>query len=187
MQDVTGQGGLTIPRGPSGGPRPLSFPQERLFLIDRIIPGLPAYNVPTALRVRGTLDEELLRRACELVVERHELLRTAIRLIDGLPVQEVLPNRPFELVVADVRDTPAAQREERIEALLAEQVRRPFDLGRDVLLRVALVHVSDAEDRLLIVLHHIASDHVSSALLCRELDAIYSAAVLRAPPKRCSI
>ena len=103
----------TIPRRTGVGPRPLSFPQERLFLLDRILPGLPAYNVPTLVRVHGTLDAELLRRACELVVERHEILRTSIRLIDGVPAQEVAPNRPFELTVADLRSHPAEQRARR--------------------------------------------------------------------------
>jgi amino acid adenylation domain-containing protein len=166
---------LTIPRGHEGGPRPLSFPQERLFLLDRLMPGLPAYNVPTLVRVNGTLDDELLRQACELVVERHEILRSAIRLIDGVPAQEVMPSQPFKLTVADVRDEPIAQREQRAHELFGELVRRPFDLSGDVLLRVGLVHFSEAEDRLLIVLHHIGSDHDSSAILFRELDAIYSA------------
>ena len=44
--------GLTIPRRPSNGPAPLSFPQERMFLLDRIMPGVPAYNVPRLLRIR---------------------------------------------------------------------------------------------------------------------------------------
>ncbi|HLJ02693.1 MAG TPA: amino acid adenylation domain-containing protein [Solirubrobacteraceae bacterium] len=166
---------LTIPRGPGDGPRPLSFPQERLFLLDRLLPGLGAYNVPTLVRVHGTLDAELLRRACELVVERQEILRSAIRLIDGIPAAEVMPPRRFELSELDVREVPVAERESRAHGLLADIVQRPFDLGSDVLLRVALLHFSDDEDRLLIVLHHIGSDHVSSAILFSELDAIYGA------------
>ena len=57
----------TIPRLGSG-PSRLSAPQERMFLLDRIMPGLPVYNVPTYMRVRGSLDAELLRQACEVVV-----------------------------------------------------------------------------------------------------------------------
>ena len=62
----------TIVRHESDGPRPLSFPQERMFLLDRIMPGLGAYNVPTLVRVRATLEDEKLRRAFELVVEDEE-------------------------------------------------------------------------------------------------------------------
>jgi amino acid adenylation domain-containing protein len=183
LEDTTQTRGLTIPRLSDGGQRPLSFPQERLFLLDRIMPGLPAYNVTTHVRVNGTLDEELLRRACELVVERHEILRTAIKLIDGTPFQEVMPNRPFELSVTDLRHEPGAQREQKATDVFAGLVRRPFDLSGDVLLRVGQVHFAEAEDRLLVVLHHIGSDHVSSALLFRELDAIYSAYAAGATPE----
>jgi amino acid adenylation domain-containing protein len=108
-------------------------------------------------------------------VERQEILRSAIRLIDGAPAQEVMPNRSFALEVADLRADPVHTREEKAHAFCAELVNRPFDLGRDTLLRAGLIHVADDEDRLLIVLHHIGSDHVSSAILFRELDAIYTA------------
>ena len=68
LDDTTQTWGLTIPRLSYGGQKPLSFPQERLFLLDRLMPGLPAYNVTTLVRVNGTLNEELLRQACEMVV-----------------------------------------------------------------------------------------------------------------------
>src|SRR4051812_5484003 len=81
LNDAAQAGGPAIPRLSNDAPRRLSFPQERLFLLDRIMPGLPVYNVPTLVRVAGTLDEELLRQALERVVERHELLRSAIKLV----------------------------------------------------------------------------------------------------------
>jgi amino acid adenylation domain-containing protein len=173
----------TIPRHASAGPRRLSAPQERMFLLDRIMPGLPAYNVPTYVRVGGTLDAELLRQACELVIERHEILRTTFTLVDGDPAQEVTPNGPFQLTTVDLRSHPAAQREQEAHELLAEFARRPFDLSADVLLRAALVHFSADEDRLLIVFHHMGSDHASTGLLFAELDAIYTALAAGAEPE----
>jgi amino acid adenylation domain-containing protein len=169
-------GAPTIPRRSDHGPAPLSFPQERLFLLDRIMPGLAAYNVPTLVRVRGRLRDELLRRACEIVVERHEILRTAIVMRDGEPLQEVLTPGRFELTAADL-SAAASPEQARAEAqaLLGELAGRPFDLGGDVLLRVGLVHLPGDEDLLLVVFHHASSDHVSSAVLFSELDAIYAA------------
>jgi amino acid adenylation domain-containing protein len=165
----------TIGRSSRPGARPLSFPQERLFLLDRLMPGLAAYSVPTLVRVRAQLDARLLKQACDLVVARHEILRSRITLVGGEPVQEVCEDGEAELTIADVRTLPASQREEEATRVLAELARRPFDLAGDVLLRVGLVHVGDAEDLLLVVLHHIASDHVSSGLLFAELDAAYTA------------
>jgi amino acid adenylation domain-containing protein len=165
----------TIPRRPSDAPGCLSFPQERLFLLDRIMPGLAAYNVPTLVRVPAHLDADVLRRACELVVQRHEILRTRIRLLDGEPVGVVADDPAVALTVADLRAAPASERHARATELLAELARRPFDLGADNLLRIGLVHVGAEEDLLLVVLHHIGSDHASSGLLFSELDAAYQA------------
>src|SRR5579862_9221428 len=98
-----------IPRRAHLGPTPLSFPQERLFLLDRIMPGLGAYNVPTLVRARTTLDEATLRRAFELVVDRHEILRTRLLLVDGEPVQETFEAPSFDFTVADLRALPRAE------------------------------------------------------------------------------
>ncbi len=164
----------TIPKRSANGPRPLSFPQERLFLLDRITPGLGAYNVPTLVRIPATLDGGLLERAFDAVIARHEILRTRIELIDGAPAQEVMDARPFELSVFDVRSVPAAERDAEARRLLGELAARPFDLSGDILLRAGLAHLGD-HDLLLVVFHHAGSDHVSSALLFGELDELYGA------------
>ncbi|HZU40905.1 MAG TPA: amino acid adenylation domain-containing protein [Solirubrobacteraceae bacterium] len=174
--NISEQGaGGTIPRRDAAGAAALSFPQERLFLLDQIMPGLAAYNVPTLVRVHGRLDGELLREACERVVARHDILRTAIALRDGAPVQEVLAPERFELPVIDLSERPAAEAEAEAHAQLAELARRSFDLSGDVLLRAALVHLPGEQDLLLVVFHHVGSDHASSGLLFAELDAIYGA------------
>ncbi len=162
-----------IPRQLDAGPAPLSSPQERLFLLDRMMPGLAAYNVPTLVRVPTTLDAELLRTALNAIVARHEILRTSIRLIDGAPVQEVSPSAEVQLTIADLRSRPESERDEEAQRVLGEIACRSFDLESDVLLRVALVHVDEHEDLLLVVFHHLASDHASSALLFAELDELY--------------
>jgi amino acid adenylation domain-containing protein len=165
----------TITRRSDDGPIPLSFPQERLFLLDQLMPGSSAYNVPTLFRVGATLDEHKLREAFDHVVARHEIVRTTVRLIDGAPVQEVNPPVPFELAVTDLRQASLPNPDEHAREILGELVRRPFDLAHDLLLRAALVHVRDGEDLLLVVLHHMASDHQSGGLLFAELDGAYAA------------
>ena len=168
-----------IPRRAHDGPQPLSFPQERLFLLDRIMPGLAAYNVPTLVRVGATLDDGLLKAALDAIVARHEILRTTIRLIDGVPAQEVSAHGEVELAVSDLRSVQPQEREAEADAQLGAFAARPFDLSSDVLLRAALVHLAPDEDLLLIVLHHVGSDHVSSGILFRELDELYSRDVRR--------
>ncbi|HEX5853263.1 MAG TPA: amino acid adenylation domain-containing protein [Solirubrobacteraceae bacterium] len=164
-----------IPRLLDAGPTPLSSPQERLFLLDQMMPGLAAYNVPTLVRVPATLDAELLRAALNVIVSRHEILRTSIRLIDGVPAQEVTPSAEVELTVADLRSRERSERDEEAQRILGDLACQSFDLASDVLLRVALVHLEQDEDLLLVVFHHLASDHASSALLFAELNQLYTA------------
>ncbi len=165
----------TIRRQQDDGPAPLSFPQQRLFLLDQIMPGSSAYNVPTLYRIDATLDEHKLRQAFECVVERHEIVRTTIKLVDGSPVQEVNAAARFELETTDLRQASLPDPDDRARAILGELVARPFDLSHDLLLRAALVHVRDGEDLLLVILHHMASDHQSGGLLFAELDEAYAA------------
>src|SRR2546423_7155289 len=174
--------GQTIPRRRSEGPTRLSFPQEQMVLLDQIMPGLGAYNVPTLVKVGAVLDDEKLRQAFGLIVARHEILRTKIRLLDGVPVQEVLDPGPFDLTVADLGSLPEAERDEEANRLLSELAGRPFDLSGDVLLRAALVHMG-SQDQLLVVFHHLGSDHVSGSLLFAELDASYRALCDGSEPK----
>lgn len=161
-------------RTANGSPSPLSFGQERLYLLDRMMPGLGAYNVPTLVRIPGTLDAQLLERAFEAVIARHEILRTRIELIDGVPRQEAMEARPLDLAVFDLRSHDAGERDRDASRLLGELAARPFDLGGDLLLRAGLAHLGDC-DLLLVVFHHAGSDHVSSALLFAELDELYRA------------
>ena len=166
------RGELKLPEGSASAP--LSFGQERLFLLDRIMPGVPAYNVPRVVRVRATLDETLLQRALDAIVARHDILRTTIHLEDGEPRQRVGPPSPVELTTLDLRDAPGNRYEQAFD-LISQLACKAFDLSNDVLLRAALVHVDADEDVLLLVNHHIGSDHASAEILFGELDAFYSA------------
>ena len=64
---------------------PLSFAQQRLWFLDQLEPQQGVYNIPRAVRLRGTLDVEALRRALDVIVERHEALRTTFASVDGVP------------------------------------------------------------------------------------------------------
>ncbi len=174
---------MSITRRTAEGPARMSFPQERLFLLDQIMPGMSAYNVPTLYRVAATLDENVLQKAFDAVVERHEILRTSLRLLDGEPVQQVRPHQPFELLVEDLRGHAEADREDEAQSILGEAVRRPFDLAGDVLLRAALVHLAPGDDLLLVVFHHTGSDHLSTGILFDELDELYDAILRGREPR----
>ncbi len=165
-----------IERVPREGPLPLSFAQQRLWLVDRMEPDSPAYNMAYALRLRGVLDTAALRTSLDALARRHEALRTTFAECAGAPVQVVHPPAPVALEELDLRDLPEAERETEAERLAGEEAMRPFDLARGPLLRSTLLRLGDDDHVLLFTLHHIVSDGWSRGVLVREVSALYAAA-----------
>ena len=163
------------PREDAAAPAPLSFAQERLWLLDQMAPGSAAYNVPTALRLSGALDAAVLDRALAEIVRRHQVLRTVFRVEGGRPVQTVLPATDAVLSIEDLSSLSADVREEQARERARDEARRPFDLTAGPLFRAALLRLADDEHLLLITLHHVASDGWSRGVLFGELSALYAA------------
>ncbi|HEV2734694.1 MAG TPA: amino acid adenylation domain-containing protein, partial [Longimicrobiaceae bacterium] len=164
---------LPVPR--DGRPLPLSFAQQRLWFIDRLAPGSAAYNIPSALRLRGRLDVAALRAAVGGVVRRHEALRTVFADVGGEPVQVVGAPRAVPVPLADLRGLGAEERSAELRRLAREESLRPFDLAAGPVLRCALVRVDEEEHALLFTLHHVAGDAWSMELLTGEVAALYDA------------
>ncbi|HEX6042688.1 non-ribosomal peptide synthase/polyketide synthase, partial [Longimicrobium sp.] len=160
---------------PRDGRLPLSFAQQRLWFIDQLEPGRAAYNLPFALRLRGTLDVAALERSIAGIVHRHEALRTRFATLDGAPVQVIDPFVPVELTRVSLEHVAGSEREERMRALLEADAVAPFDLARGPLLRSTLVRMADGDHVLLFTLHHIVSDGWSTGVLVREVSELYGA------------
>ncbi len=169
-----------IPLAPTlrEGPLPLSFAQQRLWLIDQLEPGSPLYNMPVALRVEGPLDGAVLTLCLGEVVRRHEALRTVFATVEGregIPVQVVQPAQAFALSAVDLSGLPESRREADALALAGEEAGRPFDLGRGPLMRCSLLRLAERDHVAVLTLHHIVSDGWSMGLLVREVAALYAA------------
>ncbi len=164
---------------PRGGDLPLSFAQERLWLLDQLQPGGTAYNLPVAARLAGRLDRRALGAALGDLVRRHEALRTRFAAGDAGPVQVVdlpPPGGTAELVPEVDLEALAPARRERVAAeMLGEVARRPFDLERGPLLRQLLLRLADEQAIVLLVQHHIVSDLWSIGVLLGELEVLYAA------------
>jgi amino acid adenylation domain-containing protein len=162
-----------IEPAPRDGRLPLSFAQQRLWILDQISPGSPAYNVPLAVRMSGAFDIGVFGRALSEVVRRHESLRTTFAVAGDRPVQVVHPPRPLTPDATDLTTLPEDEREARVWALAREEAHAPFDLSAGPLVRARLLKLSDEEHVLLLTMHHIISDGWSVGILMRELSALY--------------
>lgn len=150
----------------------MSFAQQRLWYLEQIEPGDPAYHVVHAVRLKGRLDQLALHNALNKIVERHEALRTTFGFRGSMPVQAVQPARAVELRCFDLREDPA---DASLAGLLRAEARRPFDFSQDLMLRAALVTLAGEEHVLLLTVHHIAVDGWSLGVLRREMAACYEA------------
>ena len=154
------------------GRKAVSFAQERLSFLDRLEPGGAAYNIPIALALLGPLDEQALARSIDVVVERHEALRTTFEQNEqGRTVAVVHAAQAGRLQLQAL----GGATQETVQALAEQEAMTPFVLAEGPLLRASLHRLSSQSHVLLLTLHHIVGDAWSIAVLVQELKALYEA------------
>ncbi|HEY0700833.1 MAG TPA: amino acid adenylation domain-containing protein, partial [Micromonospora sp.] len=161
---------------------PASFQQRRVWFLSQFEPETAAaYNLYGALRLRGRLDRPALRRAVELLVDRHETLRTGFASADGEPEQVIHPTVPTPLSEVDL--TSAADPEAALAELLSDTATRPFDLAVPPLFRLVLANLGSDDAALLVTLHHAIGDRLAVEAFTTELSAAYTAFVTGTEPR----
>lgn len=166
----------TIPRrADPDAPAPLSSAQQRLWLLDQLVPGSSWYNVTRTALVEGPLDGARLVGVLDRVVSRHEALRTAIVSRDGRPFQTVSSAASVSLSLVSLESLPEADREAAALAAALEDAEKPFDFAKPPLLRALLLRLSPRRHVFHLTAHHIVTDGWSMELLFREISALYEA------------
>ncbi|MFJ4190554.1 amino acid adenylation domain-containing protein [Kitasatospora sp. NPDC089509] len=153
-------------------PVPLSWTQQRAWILSQL---RSPYNPPCVIEVDGALDLAALRETFTELLARHEALRTVIEAHEGTARQRVLPPTPVPMPVRDLGGLPPEEQERIVAELAREESRRGFDLGRDQMLRVALVRLGEQRHLMLLTIHHIAMDAWAIGVLVREVGVLYAA------------
>ena len=134
-----------------------------------------APDLPCALRIVGQLKVAALESALSSIVERHEILRTTIRAIDGRPLQLIHPPQRASLPLIDLQEYPSHQRNAHLEQLVRREGQRPFNLEEGPLFRCVLFRLTEREHVFLMVQHHVISDGWSLGVFFKELEQLYHA------------
>jgi len=129
---------------------PTSFAQERLWFLDRMEPGSAVYNLPAAVRFSGDLDVNALESALNVIIERHETLRTTFASVDGRPVQVIAPRLVLELPVIRIKGLDKTERSASADRLIGEEVEKAFNLAEGPLIRALLLELDDREHVLVV-------------------------------------
>ena len=162
-----------IPRRPGDELVPLSYSQQRLWFLDQLSPGNPAFNEYVALRLAGPIEPAPLEHALSALVRRHEALRTVVDPATDPPSQIVRSSAGPVMRVVDIGDDPECGVSE--QDLATQEAARPFDLCTGPLLRALLIRSGPERALLVVVNHHIVGDAWSRSIMVQDLCAEYRA------------
>ncbi|KST68574.1 amino acid adenylation domain-containing protein [Mastigocoleus testarum] len=154
---------------------PLSFAQQRLWFLHQLEGSSAAYNMPAAVKLNGNLEISALEQALTEIVQRHEVLRTSFKVVNGSPVQVINPNQSLSLPLINLQHLPENEKTAEVKRLAIAESQQPFDLSKSPLLRATIVQLGNESHVLLLTMHHIASDGWSIGIFIQELSTLYQA------------
>ena len=154
---------------------PASVVQERFWLLAKLDPASPKFHMRATVRLTGSLSRDALERSFQSLLDRHEILRTNFAEEDGKLVQVISAKRKFSLAAFSLAEFDEAAREQKLQDLLLEEARHPFDLERGPLFRACLFCLQPDDFVLLITTHHILADGWSQRIVQQELWSAYEA------------
>lgn len=157
-------------------PMQLTSEQRSLWFIDSLSEKSSAYNILYAVRLHGELDFDLLQKSFELLVQRHEILRSNYVLHDDEPVITIRENNEIIIDLVDI--SKYSDKQKRLENELKDEAAYVFDLACSPLLRVKQISMGESDSVLIINIHHIISDGWSMSILRREISIIYNSLLM---------
>jgi len=169
-------------KGSSGNTFPLSYAQQRLWFLDQLEPGSTAYNLPAAIRLKGSLHKDILEKTFYEIVKRHEILRTTFSTVNGTPMQITAPKGSLPINHIDISSLKEDSRDDALRKILKEENAKPFNLTKGPLLFIHLIRISETEHVLFLIMHHIISDGWSVGVFVNEFSRLYSSFLLKQTP-----
>jgi non-ribosomal peptide synthetase component F/thioesterase domain-containing protein len=154
---------------------PSSVAQQRFWVLEQMAPGNPALHMRACVRLTGPLSQTTLEKSLQLLVSRHEILRTTFERVNDEIIQVIAPNLTMSLPVTSLEDVAEAGLEPRLWELIRAEVTAPFDLLQGPTLRARLFRLPSQEHVLVITTHHILVDGWSQNLIQRDLWGFYEA------------
>lgn len=153
---------------------PLYYPEQRLWFLEKIKPHTTLYNVSYALYIKGNLNLDLLEKSLNIMVQRHENLRTIYIEKEGSPYRVILDSLSVELDIQRIESHATSLLHNTIKKLLHEHASRIFSLEKPPLFRMGLIIKNSLESYLIFTTHKIILDNLSIHLYFNELFKIYN-------------
>ena len=162
---------------------PCGISQQRFWVVDQLVAGNAALNIPLALELKGPLDVDVLHKAIHAVIQRHESLRTHFAWIEDEVKQVISPQVRFHFQQKDLTSVAEEHRDECVLQEMQTEAVRPLDTTRAPIFRAKLLHLDVEYHALLLTLHHIMCDGWSNGVIVREIGLYYDALLRGSKPK----
>jgi acyl carrier protein len=154
---------------------PLSYNQNRMWILHQLEPGTSAFNMPNAIAFRHEVEEELIKKTVSSLLQRHESLRTGFKVVNGEPVQFISEKIEIPLEKIDISSLENKEKQVKKDQIYAELVLKSFDLSRPPLFRMLLLKQGTQLYELMFNIHHIVTDGWSNQVLKRDFFLVYEA------------
>ncbi|MGJ0580508.1 condensation domain-containing protein, partial [Xenorhabdus bovienii] len=164
-----------IPRDGRSAHYPLSFAQQRLWLIDQLNGSSPQYNGTGDFRLKEPVNIEALEAAVKSLLERHEALRTHFKMIDNEPRQVIATTYDLPMIHHDLSALSETEKKHHLKRLNREEGNQVFNLSADLMLRIRAIKLAEDDYVIIYTMHHIAYDGWSIPIFLSELLTLYRA------------
>ncbi|WP_240517562.1 non-ribosomal peptide synthetase [Bacillus pseudomycoides] len=152
---------------------PMSYAQERMWLLQEMDLNQAAYNEPIAFRLHGELNVKALELALNKIIARQESLRTYFVVCNEQPVQNIEDSIRLNIDFIDLSNE--IEKEGTAQKVILEDAQKPFNLKIPPLLRVKIFKIKDNEWIFYLNMHHIITDGWSTVVFFEELAVLYDA------------
>jgi bacitracin synthase 3 len=171
---------LTIPTVKKSDTYKVSHAQKRLWVLDKMLNGISPYNIAHTYRVKGELNINALEKSIQIIISRHEILRTTFIEKNGEPVQKV--NHKINFKLNNIDFSKKKNKDVLIKHYVESETTFQFDLSKELLIRVILIKESKNSYILVINIHHIIFDGWSTSIFINELSELYNTLVKNTKP-----
>ncbi|MEM9819584.1 MAG: amino acid adenylation domain-containing protein [Bacteroidota bacterium] len=165
---------VDIPIVPQQDSYPLSSSQHRSWLLSQFEEANPAYNMPIVLVFKGDLDRALLQQTFDLLIERHEVMRTVFKDDENGDIRQyILSPEAINIKIEYLNLVGVEDQEATIEPIVLEDITQPFDLYHGPLVRARLIQTHSDRYVFDYVMHHIIGDAMSGDIVRKEIALLY--------------
>ena len=158
---------------------PLSFAQQRLWFLDKVLPRKNLYNIPFVLKLKGALNVDAFDQAFNALIQRHEILRTFLTVTQGQVCQIILPELKINIKenILNLMVFSSGLKEAKFDSIIQKEFENSFDLTSCPLFRCKLIKLESDYCVIVLTLHHIITDEWSMKVLYRDLVELYNSSV----------